>query len=156
MRASARARSRSERSTGAESTTGLVLGWARMAQKPPAAAARVPESRSSSSSRPGRAQVHVRVDERRERVQALAVDLLGALGWLERLADLGDDAVAHQQVGAAVEAGARVEQPRAADQDGRRGDRRPVELERAAHAGWGSVVCCARTAEGAPCPASSS
>ena len=32
IRASARARSRSERSTGAESTTGSVLGWARIAQ----------------------------------------------------------------------------------------------------------------------------
>ncbi len=53
MRASLRARSRSERSTGAESTTGSVLGWAMIAQKPPAAAARVPESMSSSSSRPG-------------------------------------------------------------------------------------------------------
>ena len=53
MRAPARARSRSERSTGAESTTGSVFGWARIAQKPPAAAARVPESTSSSSSRPG-------------------------------------------------------------------------------------------------------
>ncbi len=53
MRASARARSRSERRTGAESTTGSVFGCARIAQNPPAAAARVPESMSSSSSRPG-------------------------------------------------------------------------------------------------------
>ncbi len=53
IRASARARSRRERSTGAESTTGSVFGMARIAQKPPAAAARVPVSMSSSSSRPG-------------------------------------------------------------------------------------------------------
>ena len=53
MRASSRARSRSERSTGAESTTGSVFGWAMIAQKPPAAPARLPESMSSSSSRPG-------------------------------------------------------------------------------------------------------
>ncbi len=52
-RACARARSRRERRIGAESTTGSVFGIARIAQKPPAAAARVPVSMSSSSSRPG-------------------------------------------------------------------------------------------------------
>ncbi len=53
MRASVRARSRRAPSTGAESTTGSVFGMARIAQYPPAAAAWVPVSRSSSSSRPG-------------------------------------------------------------------------------------------------------
>ena len=53
MRASRRAASRSERSTVASSTTGSVLGIATTATKPPAAAARVPESRSSLCSCPG-------------------------------------------------------------------------------------------------------
>ena len=51
--ASARACSISEPSTAAESTTGSVFGIARIAQKPPAAAAAVPEAIVSSSSRPG-------------------------------------------------------------------------------------------------------
>ena len=64
----------------------------------------------------GRAQVHVRVDERREQVAARAVDDLRALGRVERAgrADLGDRAAAHQHVGRAVEPGARVEHVRAA------------------------------------------
>ena len=53
---------------------GAVFGIATTATKPPAAAARVPESRSSLCSWPGHAQVHVRVDEAREQVAALAVD----------------------------------------------------------------------------------
>ena len=53
MRASRRAASRSERSTVASSTTGSVFGIATTATKPPAAAARVPESRSSLCSWPG-------------------------------------------------------------------------------------------------------
>ena len=52
-RASRRAASRSERRTGAESTVGSVFGIAITATKPPAAAARVPESRSSLCSCPG-------------------------------------------------------------------------------------------------------
>ena len=77
---------------------------------------------SSSSSRPGRAQVHVRVDEGREGVQALGVDHLGAVGRLERpgRADLGDLAAADQQVVVAVDAGARVDHLGAADQRVRR------------------------------------
>ena len=53
MRASRRAASRSERSTVASSTAGSVFGIATTATKPPAAAARVPESRSSLCSCPG-------------------------------------------------------------------------------------------------------
>ena len=51
--ASSRAVSISEPRTAAESTTGSVFGIARIAQKPPAAAAAVPEAIVSSSSRPG-------------------------------------------------------------------------------------------------------
>jgi hypothetical protein len=47
MRASRAAASLSARRIGAESTTGSVFGIATTAQKPPAAAARVPVSRSS-------------------------------------------------------------------------------------------------------------
>ena len=60
--------------SSASSTTGSVFGIAITAQKPPAAAAAVPVSRFSLYSWPGRAQVHVRVDEPRERVHALGVD----------------------------------------------------------------------------------
>ena len=52
-RASRAAASRSERSSGAESITGSVLGIAITAPNPPAAAARVPVSRSSLCSWPG-------------------------------------------------------------------------------------------------------
>jgi hypothetical protein len=100
--------------------------------------------------------VHVRVDEGRQRVQPGAVDQLRPGRRLQLVADLGDQAVAQQQVGAAVEVGARVEQVRAADQDRRGRHRRPVELERAAHAGCGSVSAGTRTPAGAPPPASSS
>jgi len=51
--ADARACSTSAPSTADESTTGSVFGMARMAQKPPAAAAAVPLAIVSSSSRPG-------------------------------------------------------------------------------------------------------
>src|SRR5204862_336504 len=48
---------------------------------------------------PGRAQVHVRVDERGERVQPVGVERLGALGGLQRVPDLRDLAAAHEDVG---------------------------------------------------------
>jgi hypothetical protein len=74
----------------------------------------------------GRAQVDVRVDEARQQVAALAVDHLGARRGLERAgrAELGDLAAAHEHVGGAVVALARVEDVGAADQQvgGRRGD----------------------------------
>ena len=77
-----------------------MFGIATTATKPPAAAARVPESRSSLCSWPGRAQVHVRVDEAGEQVAALAVEHLGAVGRLERAgrAELGDLAAADEHV----------------------------------------------------------
>ena len=117
---------------------------------------------------PGRAQVHVRVDEGREGVQALGVHHLGAVGRAQALPHLGDPPVAHQHVAQLVETRARVEQAGASDEHGggRRGG--AVELDRGprsgpvhrrgagAHAGWGSVSAPSRTPEGAPRPASSS
>ena len=80
MRASTRARSRSERSTGAESTTGVGV--------------RLGEDRAEAARRrrararvdvllvlaPGGPEVDVRVDEGRECVKALGLDDLAALG----------------------------------------------------------------------------
>ena len=65
-----------------------------------------------------RAQVHVRVDEAREQVAALAVEDLGAVGRLELSggADLGDLAAADEHVVRRVDALARVEHVGAADQ----------------------------------------
>ncbi len=110
---------------------------------------------------PGRAQVDVRVDERRHRDQPVAVDHLGALGRRQRVAELRHLAVAEQDVLGAVEARARVEQPGAADQDvGRRGrggvERRGVEAGRHHAAPIGSSAGSAATGVGAPDPASSS
>jgi hypothetical protein len=97
---------------------------------------------------PGRAQVHVRVDEAREEVLALAVDDLDV--GLQVLAELGDLAAADEHVQARVDPGARVEHVRALDQDvgGRR--RTVVEL---GHAGTGADL---RAGCGAERPASSS
>ena len=124
MRASARARSRSERSTGAESTTGSVFGWARIAQKPPAAAARVPESMSSSSSRPGVRRWTWGSTKAGKACRPSASTTSAPSGASSAVADLGDPPVADEQVGRAVETRARVEQPRAAHEHGARG-RRP-------------------------------
>ena len=100
----------------------------------------------------GRAQVHVRVDEGREQVAARAVDDLGAVGRrVERAggADLGDLAVADEDVVRAVEARARVEHVGAAHEQvggagGRadeahaeRGDRRGVGRGRSCELGLG-------------------
>ena len=67
----------------------------------------------------GRAQVHVRVDERREQVLAGGVDGVGAVGRRQRAggADLGDLAAADQDVVGAVDAGPRIEHVGVADQD---------------------------------------
>jgi hypothetical protein len=113
---------------------------------------------------PGRAQVYVRVDEGREGVQSLGLHHLGALRRLERLADRCDRAVAHEQVGHGVDAGARVEHVRAAHQHGRGGRPGEIEPDRGprvigfgrVHAGWGSVAASTRAPAGAPRPASSS
>ena len=74
----------------------------------------------------GRAQVHVRVDEGREQVAAGALDDLGAVRRVEaaRRADLGDRAVADEDVVRPVDPVARVEDVRAADQDVGGGRRR--------------------------------
>jgi hypothetical protein len=60
--------------------------------------------------------VHVRVDERREQVAPGAVDRLGigACGDAARRADLGDLAVADEDVVQAIEARARIDDVRAA------------------------------------------
>ena len=59
----------------------------------------------------GHAQMHVRVEETGEQVPALALEDLGAGGSRERTggADLGDPAVADQDVVRRVDPGARVE-----------------------------------------------
>ena len=117
---------------------------------------------------PGRSQVHVRVDEGRECVQAPGVHHLGAVGRAQALPHLGDPPVAHQHVAELVEPCARVEQPGASHQHGRGRRRGAVELDRGpwsgpvhrrgagTHAGWGSVSAPSRTPDGAPRPASSS
>ena len=103
------------------------------------------------------AQVHVRVHEGGQRVQARGVHHLGAVGRLERLAELGDPAVAHEQVARAVEPGARVQEPRAADQQRGRRRGRAVELERrSCGLRRRGLVGDAGTPAGAPRPASSS
>ena len=66
----------------------------------------------------GHAQVHVRVDEAREQVPALALDQLGARRRLEaaRGAQLGDRAAAHEHVVRGVDPRARVQHVGGADQ----------------------------------------
>jgi hypothetical protein len=88
-----------------------------------------------------RAQVHVRVDERREQVAPGALDDLGALWRLQRSgrADLGDHAVSNEHVGGAVEPRARVQDVRLAHEEvGRLGGRGDDEV---AHASDGSGAC---------------
>ena len=65
---------------------------------------------------PRRAQVHVRVDEAREEMPALAVEHLGAVGRRQRpgIAELGDLSPAHQHVERRVEALTGVEHVRPA------------------------------------------
>ena len=74
----------------------------------------------------GAAQVDVGVEEGGEGVQAARVDLLGALRRLRRpgLGDLGDPAVADDEVAEAVEPRARVDDVGAADQQRPRRRRR--------------------------------
>jgi hypothetical protein len=105
--------------------------------------------------------VDVRIDECRDRDEAVAVDHLGAVGRGQRVADLGDVAVAQHDVADAVEIRARVEQARAADDDvGRvvrgRVERRGLEPRRHHAAPIGSGAGSAATGAGAPDPASSS
>ncbi len=111
-------------------------------------------------------EVHVRIDERRERVQPVRVHDLGALGRLEPPAgrDLGDLAVADQQVAGGVEARARVEErgspnERVGRRDGALLQRRPaagLPLRRqAGHAGCGSVAVGVRSSRSRGAPAAS-
>ena len=124
-RASRAAASRSERSSGAESTTGSVFGIATTAQKPPAAAARVPVSRSSLCSWPGVRRWTCGSTNAGQQVAPAAVDDLGARRRVElpgapisAIAPVADEDVVRR-----VDARARVEHVRAADQQvgGRRG-----------------------------------
>ena len=62
----------------------------------------------------GRAQMHVRVDERRQQRAAARLDHLGARRRLERLAERRDLAVAHEHVEPRVDALAGIEHARAA------------------------------------------
>ena len=62
----------------------------------------------------GCAQVHVRVDERGQQRAAVALDDLGSGGGVERLAELGDLAVAHEHVQPGVDALAGIEDARSA------------------------------------------
>ena len=98
----------------------------------------------------GRAQVHVRIDERREQVASLALDDLAAVGRGQRAGggDLGDRAVAHEDVAAAVEAGPRIERVDVAQQQVGGAGGRADEADAGgavrgwlvhAHASWGSV-----------------
>jgi hypothetical protein len=82
-----------------------------------------------------RAQVHVRVDEAGEQVAPLAVEHLRARRRLERAgrAELGDLAPAHEDVLRRVDAGARVEHVRAADEQV--GGRRVADDERGVRRG---------------------
>ena len=117
-RASRRAASRSERSTGAESTTGSVFGIAITATKPPAAAARVPESRSSLCSCPGVRRCTCGSTKPGNRWRPSPSSTSAPCGACERAgrAELGDLAAADEHVVGRVDAGARVEHVGAADQ----------------------------------------
>ena len=149
-RASRRAASRSERRIGAESTVGLVFGIATTATKPPAAAERVPESRSSLCSCPGVRRCTCGSTKPGKR--CLPSPSMTSTSALSRLvADLGDLAVADEHVEARVEPGARVEHVGALDQDV--GGRRRTVVELAHQAGTGADL---REGCGAERPASSS
>ena len=105
----------------------------------------------------GRAQVDVRVDEAGKEMAAAGVDELGAArrGQRAGCAVLGDDAVADQHVERRIDRRARVEDPGAADQQGRGLPRLAVQPT---HASCGSVGAASRWAAGSPprAPASSS
>ena len=94
----------------------------------------------------GHAQVHVRVDEGRQQVAPRALDDLGAVGrgHVPAGRELGDLAVAHDDVAGAVEAVARVEHVRAADEQRRRARRRRGRADHAGvrltGSGWRSAV----------------
>ena len=103
--------------TPAVSATGLLLAMACTAVKPPRAAARVPVSTVSASSRPGSRRWVWTSTMPGKRHEAGGFDDGGAVGWVgEVRAACGDDAVADQEVfGFAAEDGG------AADEVGRWG-----------------------------------
>ncbi len=143
-RASRAAASRSERSTDAESTTGSVLGIATTMQNPPAAAARVPVSRSSLCSCPGVRRCTCGSTNAGNRWRPCASTISVPAGRRDRprRGELGDLAVAHEHVVDRVVAGARIEHARLADQQVGGSERHPDQRvdSRRAHAGCGSVA----------------
>ena len=110
-----------ERSTAASSTTGLVLGIAITAQKPPAAAAAVPVRDVLLVLLARRAQVHVGVDEAGERCLPSASSV-SISGPPTPVSDPGEPSsamlpVADQDVVRLVEVGAGIEHVGALDQE---------------------------------------
>ena len=148
-RASRAAESRSAPSTGALSIVGEVFAIATTATNPPAAAERVPVSRSSLYSWPGVRRCTCGSTKPGTSMLALGLDDLGALGRVEGavLGELGDLAVADEDVERGVDPGARVEDVRVADEQ-RRGGRGGAD-ERG-HASWGSSGLGTRSWDGAP------
>jgi hypothetical protein len=94
-----RPRSSTRSAASAVSVTGEVLAIARTEVKPPAAAAADPVATVSASSRPGSRKVGVQVDQPREQHETIGVDGPD-VGWRSERTDLGDDSVAHENVGA--------------------------------------------------------
>ena len=123
-RASRTAASRRARSMGALSTTGSVLGIATTAQKPPAAAARVPVSRSSLCSWPGTRRCTWGSTKAGSTWRPCAVDDLGALGHLGAAGgrELDQPPVEDDEVEGAVDPLAGVEDVGAAHDQARGGD----------------------------------
>ena len=118
MRASRRAASRSERRTVASSTAGSVFGIATTATKPPAAAARVPESRSSLCSWPGtrRWTCGSTKPGNRCRPSPSSTSAPSGASSAAGRAELGDHAAADEDVVRRVDPLARVEHVGAADE----------------------------------------
>ena len=159
IRASRRAASRSERSTVASSTTGSVFGIATTATKPPAAAARVPLSRSSLCSWPGtrRCTCGSTKPGSRWRPSPSIASAPSGGSRLPGAASSAIDAVADEHVVRGVDPGARVEHVGAADQHV--GGRLLAVHERlgaARHVGAGGVHAVTSSRSGAVRPASSS
>ena len=132
---------------GALSTTGSVLGIATTAQKPPAAAARVPVSRSSLCSWPGTRRCTWGSTKAGSTWRPVAVDDLGALGHLGAAGgrELDQAPVEDDEVEGAVDPLAGVEDAGAADDQARGGDGGPHER----HAG--AFSCSGRSTRAGGC-----